>query len=186
MLVEFKKFKNKKLSQLKFEGHSFNDCVFSDCYFTSLSMRNCEFEACDFINCVFKVVETNFTKIIDCCFKNCYLQGMQFTNLSLPHSFDIIESKVNLVDFDGLNLQKSVFTNTHFSECYFSHCVLKYSDFSHSEFNSTEFRYTDLTGCNFTQTVGFDVDHEMNNLAQIIISLTTALKILKRMGIIVE
>jgi uncharacterized protein YjbI with pentapeptide repeats len=122
-------------------------------------------------------------------FENCKLVGVTFNQDSLQPfltSFDFENSKLSSCTFANLKLDNVSFKECLIDEGLFESCSLKKSDFSNSEFQRTAITRCNLSGADFRNTTGANIDLRENRTEKTKFSYANAGELLFPFGIILD
>ena len=167
-------YRTDHLPKGEYEYCDFNACLFSESDLSHIVFIECTFTECDFSLC--KLYETSFQQVE---FINCKMIGIYFDQLNtflLEMHFK--GSTLDHSSFFGLSLVKSSFegesdrdfaslNNVDFTNSNLSGITLMCCNLLGSKFENTNLSKTDLS-----TSLDFDIDPEINNIQESIVSQT--------------
>lgn len=176
-------FKGLDLSGAELASIEFDGCTFEKCDFSEATFDHCNFVDCEFIGCNLSLLETGYSKFSDVSFRECKLIGINWTKVSWPRliftsPIKFYQSILNDCSFQGLSLQDLVMEeckahNVDFREGDFSHSSFTYADLTGCLFNNTN-----LSGADFTDATGYDIDIHQNEIKKAKFSRFEAVRLL--------
>ena len=164
-----------------------------------------DYEKCEFVNCI--LTDISNLNFINCSFKNCNLSNCNMNNVKLQ-GIEFVDCKLL-----GLNFFKA---KDFAFEVYFEKCLLDYASFDSKKLNKSEFKHckmhevnftnadlsksllincdlyealfakTNLSGVDFTNSINFSIDPEINNLKNAKFLSQDLFRLLTRHNIIIE
>lgn len=165
MIIEDTNFKTQNYSEKLLPKDEYELCVFDNCTFSNSDISNITFRECEFISCDLSLTNIKHTIFNDVKFINCKLLGLHFNDCD-----DLFMS----INFDGCNLELSVFYKLDLKKTSFKDCKLNSVDFTETNLSNAIFEHCDLKNAIFHQTIlkqvdfrtsfNFSIDPEYNNI----------------------
>ncbi len=151
------------------QGLSFEDCLFENCDFSQVDFSLCQFEQCNFVNCNFSLAVLKGARMNAIHFKDCKLLGIDWSLLHWPSialdSLVAFDSCVlNDSSFYGLTLQALKVVECRCFDVDFREGDFNQGDFSHTDFRGSLFNRTNLSGCDFAESLNYDIDMMINQV----------------------
>jgi uncharacterized protein YjbI with pentapeptide repeats len=164
-----------------------------------------DYEKCEFVNCV--LTDISNLNFINCSFKNCNLsncnmnnvklQGVEFVDCKLlglnffkakDFAFEVYFEKclLDYASFDGKKLNKSEFKNCKMHEVNFTNADLSKSLLINCDLYEALFAKTNLSGVDFTNSINFSIDPEINSLKNAKFLTQDLFRLLTRHKLIIE
>jgi len=143
-----------------FEGYHFQNCNFMEAQLQRLDFRDCLFEGCNLSNAV-----VDQTGMMDIVFKDCKLMGMNIWQ-SKDFGFSIVceNCNMNYMSFDRKKLYKSIFRGCSMQGVNFTQADFSKATIEQCDFEEAVFMRSNLSGLDFSNSRGFLIDAEQNNL----------------------
>lgn len=181
----------KTLSGITLSKTTIKDCEFEECNFTKLNLSECRIEKCKFINCkfedcIFSTVKPTDSSFLEIEFKDCKVQGFDWTLALRINSLAFTNCQINYSNFRFLKLQKTKLINSVAKEADFTECNLSESDFSGTDFEGSIFFKTNLTKVNFIRASNYFIDIRTNTLKKAKFSFPQVIGLLRSLDITIE
>ncbi len=182
------RFKNLDFSGAEVFSKRFENCTFEECDFSEAVFKKCDFVDCAFIGCNLSNVKVEYSKFSDVCFQESKLIGVDWTKaawsqliLSSPVKF--YKSIINDSSLYGLSLRDLVV-----EECKAHNVDFREGDFSNSNFTCSDlsgclFANTNLSGADFSEATGYDINIYNNTIKNAKFSRFEAIRLLDSLEI---
>jgi len=175
--------------------------------FTVDALLNQEYECCTFINCQFEEANLSGVVFINCDFEGCDLSMSKLYDTAFREArfkdckmlglrFDDCNSFLLEMHFSSCNLSMSSFYQLKLTGMQFANCNLKEVDFTETDAGKNSFENCEMTnavfdrsnleGADFTTSVGFTIDPDVNRIAKAKFSRDGALGLLSKYDIVIE
>lgn len=170
------------LSDKEFETCSFENCDFSEC-----TLVNCKFIECSFKQCNLRLVKLDQTSMVDVSFLESNVSGVDFSPvIGLIRSFEFEGCQMQYSVFTDIELQDKKFVDCEIIESSFMQVDLKNSKFTGSDLKGTRFEDCNLTGANFIGSRNYFINASSNKIKSARFSMPEAAALLKNFDIIIE
>ncbi len=167
-------------------GSTFNGCKFVSVNLVEALARNCTFENCSFIGCDISRWSVSNASFQEVHFIDSRILGVDWSKVSpLVFSVEIKDSNASYSGFDGLSLNGCMFQSVNLTDCSFSKCDLSKVDFVGCDMSGVSFYRSIMKSTDLSSSVNVVLDHRQCILKDTKISVTDALSILQRQGIVV-
>ena len=139
-----------------FVGHTFESCTFKKLNLSKQPLNSATFINCTFADCNLSTIDTRNTTFNDVDFRQCIVSHLDFGKCN-PFGFH--------VDFQGCQLDYSIFLNRNLKKTLFSDCSLREAHFLNSDLAGSVFKNCNLelakfAECNLTQ-VDFSTSYNL-------------------------
>ena len=167
------------------ERKDYETCEFINCSFTDISKLN--FIECSFKNCNLSNCKVNDTMLQSVEFFDCKLLGVNFFRAK-DFAFEVYFNKclLDFVSFDSKKLNKSKFRNCKMHEVNFTNADLSKSSFVDCDLFEAVFDKTNLSGIDFTSSINFLIDPEINTIKKAKFLSQDLSRLLTKYDIIIE
>jgi fluoroquinolone resistance protein len=155
------------LSGQEISEKEFDGCTFKDCDFSEATFRRCNFVDCEFSQCNLSVVNIEYSKFSEVVFNESKLIGIDWSKADWPQL--AFSAPIKLYK---CILNDSSFFGLGFREIVIEECKARSADFRDGDFSNANFTYTDFAGClfgntnlsgaDFTEATGYDIDIHHN------------------------
>ena len=147
----------------KTDREEFENCEITNCTFGD--MKRIDFTDCVFKNCNLSNVNFRNCKLQDITFIDCKLIGANFSPAA-NFGFTLLCENCNLdyTSFDKKKINKSVFKNCKMHGANFTQADLSKSTFIQCDFADAVFANTNISTVDFTTSINFLIDPELNNI----------------------
>ena len=143
----------------------YNNCTFTACNFSNTNLSGINFEDCRFDNCDLSNAKTAKTAFQNISFKNCKILGLHFDECnSFLLSFSFENCQLNLSSFYQLKIKSTKFKNCILHEVDFTETDLTASEFENCDLMGAIFGYTILEKVDFSTSVNFSIDPDLNRI----------------------
>ncbi len=181
---EFKRdvFEGKVIGKVIYE-----DCTFKNCQFVGVTFQETIFRECVFQDCIWSLIKLNSTRMQGVEFIDSKIMGTSFSGIhNLSPEIRFKRSKLELCQFESLELNDFQLTESVVTECMFYNCTLKEGDFSKTQFNAVQFESNNLSKADFRQAIGYDFDPWDNRVKGAKFSTPEVLGLLQSLQINIE
>lgn len=171
----------KNLTNKDFSDCTFKKCNFSDCDFSSSTFADCTFIDCNLSN--IKVANCSFQEVL---FENSKLVGVNFSTISnLLLSWKFKSCKLDICNFNKLDMKNSSFIECNIKETDFINTNLSGSIFKDSDLSGSRFQDTILVKADFVWATSYYIDPTQNKLKWARFSQGEVLALLAGFGIVI-
>ena len=176
---------NINFSIQKSEREDYEKCEFVNCTFvdiSNLNFINCIFKNCNLSNC-----KINNAKLQGVHFVDCKLLGLNFFQAK-DFAFEVcfIKCLLDYASFDSKKLNKSEFKYCKMHEVNFTNADLSKVVFIDCDLYEAVFANTNLSGVDFTSSLNFAIDPEINTIKKAKFLSQDLFRLLTRHDIIIE
>ncbi len=142
--------RNTTLSDVKLDGADFRDATFEDVQLVGIEARRLTLLHLDL-----RSVDLSRSKLSECLFFRCQLQGASFANATLGGSMfvDCDADKADFSGVDGGNLRiakDSRFAGASFKGAQLDGCAFRGTDLSRADFREASLQASDLSACDLS------------------------------------
>ncbi|MBL4906783.1 MAG: pentapeptide repeat-containing protein [Sneathiella sp.] len=179
-------FRSLKFPEKSVTDLVFTDCQFRSCNFSETELKNCRFENCQFTGCNLsnsKIIESRF---VDVEFDGCKLMGIDWTRVSQPFDVSFHQCLLDYGNFEQQNLARIKVTECSARSLYFKECDLTHANFDGTDLRDASFENCKLGHADFSDAKNLVLELGGNNLAHAILSVETALTLLREFRIVVR
>lgn len=164
----------------------FYNCSFKNCDFSNSSFFECRFEECNFIESNLSLLKIPSSQFIDCNFNNSKMLAIDWTQAE--NILEPVFNNCNLEGsvFFGLKLKNLTMMNCKSSECNFEEACLPQSKFNNTNFLNARFNKTDLSFCDFTEAINYNINPNFNKIKKAKFSLPEILTLLQCFDILIK
>ncbi|MGE5315024.1 MAG: pentapeptide repeat-containing protein [Acidobacteriota bacterium] len=175
-------------TQEEFHETEFEDCTFTGCDFSGVRFKRCRFTDCTFDRCNLSVMKVDQSEFRSVTFKECKMIGIDWTKALWPKpslfpSLSMHACLVNDSSFFALSLADMVLEACTAHEADFREGSFIKGNFSQTDFAGSLFARTNLSGADFTDATGYDIDLRINTLSKAKFSRFEAVRLLESLGI---
>jgi fluoroquinolone resistance protein len=172
------------VSQQTISKSEFEACTFILCNFSEAVLEHCKFVDCTFKKSNLRLVKLAEVSMIDTIFKDCILQGVDFTGVTgITRSMDFTDCKLLYTLFFEIDMSGKKFTNCDLADASFIDVDLKGADFSKSNLKGCRFEQCDMRKANFVKAKSYFINTDINKIAHAKFSMPEAEVLLKNFGI---
>ncbi len=179
-------FEKIDFTKLLINNKEFYKCSFIKCNFENLLFSNSDFENCVFQECDLSLLRFNNTKLSDVDFKYCKLIGVDWTFASKPLKINFESCLLNNSNFYALTLgliivEDCSLQGVDFTKANLNKAKIVKCDLLNATFSDTILTYTDFSG-----SINYSINPNLNKLKKTIFSLPEALSLLSNFDIILK
>ena len=178
--LEHRLFTGLKFSEKKISNWSFFSCRFIKCNFSGAKLRKCQFDSCEFIECDTSNVTLGNSQFVDASFNECKSLGLDWTNAASPLKLSFNKCRLDYNIFTNRNLVETQFIQCMLRDTFFQKCNLTRSSFYGSDLSHTQFEECKLNYTDMTDVLNFNIAPENNDITHAIISIDSALMLLRK------
>lgn len=164
----------------------FYNCTFNNIQFFKSTLTNCRFENCTFNNCDLSLSNIKESHFLEVEFNCCKLAGLDWRTALKPFTIKFDECKLNDSIFFGLDLRGAEFIKSEVRHCDFEKCNLAKVSFSESDLLNSKFVNTNLNESDFTYSVNYSIDPQLNKIKKAKFSQPEVLALLDGFNILIE
>lgn len=181
---------NIDLSQQSLSNLQFEECLFEKVNLSNANLDNCCFVDCTFRNCNLSLAIIKNSRFDTIEFIECKLVGIHWYELDqkglLGNSFTFDKCILTNSSFSGLTIHETKFIECKLTEVDFTDTDCTNSDFSYADCTQTVFHHTNLSECNFSYAINYNINIYSNTIKSAIFSSPDAINLLIASGIIVD
>ncbi|WP_203525056.1 pentapeptide repeat-containing protein [Acidithiobacillus ferrianus] len=158
----------------------FFSCKFIKCNFLGAKLRQCQFDSCEFVECDASNVTLGYSHFIDARFIECKLLGLNWVDVSSPLKLAFNKCRLDYNVFSNNNLSGLEFIQCLLRDAFFQNCDLTRSSFYGSDLFHAEFEECKLNHADMTDVLNFNISPEKNDISYAVMSIDSALMLLRR------
>lgn len=172
-------FKDLDHSEKNMTKAEYECCVFINCDFSTTKIFELRFRETEFIDCNFSNAKLSQTSFQDVFFQNCKMLGLKFDECN-PFNFSAA--------FENCLLNYSSFYQMDLNRTNFKECKLVGADFTEADLNNIKinhcdlldarFENTNLEKADFTDSINYSINPEINRVKEAIFSYPDVLGLL--------
>jgi len=155
-------------------GRFYEECVFRNCIWIETDLSSMTFIDCQFIDCDLTMSMVTNTALQSINFANCKMMGVRFhacKSFLLEMSFE--SCKMDFSSFQGLKGQGLKFNQCSLVEADFINADLRNVQLTDCNLEGAQFENTLLDFANLTDSVGIDLDPEINFVKGVKVSMSS-------------
>ena len=197
LTLQFPTFRECSFTNVRFENIIFantdvNSLVtnqFDECQFINCEFKDIEIEDCNFVGCTFQKVKFDGCKInqsafnYETSFQHSEIYLTKFTGCSFDNLPNIIDLRLNMVDFIYCEWSKLIVKNSHFQDVTFAHTRIynswfeqvKWATIVHDYQTTERFRLCRLIDCELEQVDLPDTFEDWNTFSEAPLAFHTRL-----------
>lgn len=179
------RFKNADWSGGTLVDVDFGASEFVGCDLSGARLDRCGFEGCRFERCDVSRVELGRSQFTDVTFVDCRLTGLDWPDAAIGVTLAFERCVLDHSSFLGLNLQGLEVRDCRARSVKFSEADLTGADFKGTDLRRSRFNGADLTRADLSEASSVELDPAGSELNETRLPLSTALSVLRRLGIVV-
>jgi fluoroquinolone resistance protein len=165
----------------------FSGCTFKDCDLSEYDLTGTSFSDCAFTSCNLSNIKTDNCRFRTVVFEDCKIVGVTFSRVDLfLLCWTFKQCKIELCNFSGLKMPRSLFIQSFIRETDFINADLKGSSFAGCDLPASRFHDVNLEKSDFTGARNYCIDPRANRLKGSRFSSPEVLSLLAPFGIKVE
>lgn len=162
-------FEQLQMSEKQLEEFVFEDCKFTKCNFSETEFINCKFVDCEFFFCNLSTIKISRSTFINVAFEDSKVIGVNWSfaywpQISLPSPIHFLRCDISLSSFFELSLAEMTLEGCKAHEVDFRESDFTSANFAYTDFLGSQFVRTKLIGADFTESINYQIDTELNNI----------------------
>lgn len=165
----------------------YEECHFKNCQFVGVTFQETILRDCTFQDCVWGLVKLNATRMQGVDFVDCKIMGTSFSEIhKMAPSITFSNSKVEMCNFESLDLQDFKMEGCKATDCIFWSCGLIEANFSNTILTGVQFERCNLSKADFRGAREYRFNPQDNQVKGAKFSQPDVLGLLHNLQIIVE
>lgn len=171
-------------SEEKLNEREYEYCTFRNCLFSKAKIFNSRFLETEFIDCNFSNANLGQSLFQEVIFNNCKMLGLKFDECNQFNFAAIFENcQLNHCSFYQMNLNRTRFAKCQLKEVDFVEANLKNTKINDCDLLDARFENTNLEKADFSNSLNYSIDPELNHVKGAIFSFPEVLGLLDKFDI---
>lgn len=147
------------------ENAEYEYCTFRNCHFSNTSLAGNKFLETEFIDCDFSNANLSNVLLQEVKFTNCKMLGLHFDKCNMfGFSAEFNQCQLNHSVFYGMKLGRTSFISCQLQGVDFGGAELKGVSLKSCDFLNAIFENTNLEKADFSKSIHYSIDPEMNKV----------------------
>jgi uncharacterized protein YjbI with pentapeptide repeats len=167
-------FINISLDEQTLSGVSFDYCTFNNCSFNKTIFKDCRFTECIFESCNLSLVNIKTSIFNDIKLLNSKAIGINWSSIGLPFEIKFENTDISMSSFYSLDLRRIQIINSKVNDVDFTRTNLEKANFKKSDLLGSSFSDTNLKNADLSQALNYTINPNRNILKGTKVSLPEA------------